>query len=65
MWLEDGFVVLEWEGGFWRRFNLMLVAGNMYVVAGAFPFGMVIWFGFFLNVLVFVELMEGVGVVML
>ena len=30
------------RGDFLRRFSLMLVTGNMYVVAGAFLFGMVI-----------------------
>ena len=30
------------RGDFLRRFSLMSVAGNMYVVAGAFLFGMVI-----------------------
>ena len=41
VWLEDGFVVLEWEGDFLRRFSLKPVAGNKFV--GACLFGMVIW----------------------
>ena len=44
----------------------MLVAGNVYVVvAGAFFFGIVISFGFFLDFLGFVELMEEKRVLML
>ena len=43
-----------------QRFSLMSVAGNMHVVAGAFLFGMVIGFGFFLHILGFMELIEEV-----
>ena len=50
----EGFGVMLWcswrialwcwheRGNFLQRFSLMSVAGNMYVVAGAFLFGMVI-----------------------
>ena len=59
VWLEDGFVVLEWEGDFLRRFSLKSVAGNTFV--GACLFGMVICGGGFfdfLDFLCFLELLE-------
>ena len=72
----EGFGVVLWcgrrialwycneRGDFLQRISLMLVVGNMYVVAGAFLFGMVIWFGFFLDFLGFAEWMEEVGVLL-
>ena len=59
VWLEDGFVVLEWKGGFLRHFSLKSVAGNTFV--GGCLFGIVICgdgFFDFLDFFGFLELLE-------
>ena len=56
VWLEDGFVVLEWEGDFLRRFSLKSVAGNTFV--GGCLFGIVICDDEFFDFFDFLELLE-------
>ena len=59
VWLEDGFMVLEWEGDFLRRFSLKSVAGNTFV--GACLFGIVICGDGFLDFFYFFWLFGVVG----
>ena len=56
VWLEDGFVVLEWEGDFLRCFSLKSVAGNTFV--GGCLFGIVICDDEFFDFFYFFDFLE-------